>query len=122
MTKQGAKAEKNNSTFDKSVLFQPNDETEEVEVPPYGTFTIRSLTRVEAMDLGKIDGAAQIEQAIIAYGCVDPALSRADVKRWQENASAMALEPLSTAIAELSGLDDSAERGAVRRFPDETGD
>lgn len=118
MTKAGASKKKDDGgTFDKSVLFEDRRPTKEVEVPPYGTFVVRSLSRQQAIALGDIEGADDIERALIADGCVDPKLSRADVKRWQEVATGMALEPLSDAIAELSGLNEGAEREAVERFP-----
>lgn len=109
---------KTTSGFDKATLFEDRRRTEEVDIPPYGVFTIRGLSRAEAMSMGTGSDPAVIEQALISMGCVDPKLSRSDVKRWQEVADAMSIEPLSTAIARLSGLNEDAEREAVQRFPD----
>lgn len=126
MTKAGAKA-KPKSGFDKSVLFEDHREVLTVDVPPYGMVSYQSLTRQEAIGLGELKTALDIEANLISLGVVaidgEPVdLSINDVKRWQAAASGMALEPLSDAIARASGLHEEAEREAVQRFPEGTGD
>ncbi len=122
MTKQGANSTKTTSTFDKSILFQDQTEFEMVDVPPYGAFKIRSLTRAEALSMSGEENVAKIEQLIISMGTVDPELSATDVKRWQEHAPTMALDPLTEAISKMSGLDEEAEKEAVHEFPEGPGD
>lgn len=121
MTADANKKKSPRGTFDKSILFEDHRETREVDVPPYGTFKIRAVSRAEALAIYGDKNPLTIEQALISAGCIDPVLSRNEVKKWQEVSQADALTPLIEAISDLSGLDEEVEKEAVERFPEKAG-
>lgn len=108
-------------------LFKARLSEREVEVPGVGLVRIRSLSRLEVLDFRKRktgdgaplgDDAAAFERAMLAAALVDPALSEDDARRWQAASSAGELEPVTDAIAELSGMKPDAAKEAVKQFRD----
>lgn len=104
--------------MDKNLLFKATLPERDVEIEGIGTIKIRSLSRAQAIDVADAKGAAAMERLILHHGMVDPAMSVADVKRWQEASPAMGpANQVLEAITELSGMNTDAEKEAVQRFP-----
>lgn len=98
-------------------LFKPKVGEREVELPDYGTFRVRGLTRAEALEIQGVEmGMAQMERKLLSMALLDPKLTEDEVGRWQENCPANALDPLSEAIVELSGMTKESAKQAMRQF------
>lgn len=111
--------------MDKELLFKSRLNEADVEVPGVGTVRVRGLSRGEVIVMRKatdsaetLDGPRQlvIERKMIASAIVDPVLTEAEVKRWQDASPAGELDPVTNKISELSGLDDDAAKKAVVEF------
>lgn len=108
--------------MDREALFAPRLPEDDVEIPGVGTVRVRGLSRIEAMHVQAANGAEATERRILALGMVDPALTEADAGRWQKASPAGELEPVTTRIAELSGIDQGAAKSAYKSIRDEPGD
>lgn len=105
--------------IDKAQLFaaRPGN-TQTVTVGEFGDFTVRALTRSEALAVQGVQlDAAEMERRLLALALVDPVLTEDEVRQWQDVAPAGELEPLTNRIAELSGMKVGAVKEAVKRFP-----
>lgn len=72
-----------------------------------GYVVVRGLTRGEAHETyGK--STIDAETIAIAYGMVEPAMSRDDVAEWLAADVSGAIQPVITAIQRLSGNEDGA--------------
>ena len=92
--------------------------TRMVDVENVGKVEVRGLTRAEVLSIqghGELDAAA-MERTLLAAAMVDPALTEDEVGEWQTVAPAGELEPISTAIQELSGLKVRAVGEQMARF------
>lgn len=94
------------SNFDKSKLFAPRLPRAEITIPDVGTITVRGLNRAEAMIVQGKKGTEETEIAILHLGLVDPELTESEVRQWHRAAPAGEIEPVSSKIAELSGMLD----------------
>lgn len=101
-----------------ALLGQSAMPTREVALPAFGfDVTIRGLTRAEALRVvGKPLAADEAERKLIAMAMVDPVMTEDDVRRWQKVAPAGQLQPIETAIRELSGLTGDEVRTGVAGF------
>jgi len=96
--------------MDKNVLFENRLGESEYHIEGKGTVKFRSLSRMEALQLNDVDSAVDREQRMLAWALTDPQLSYKDVERWQLASEPGEIEPLTEAIAVLSGmLEDSAK-------------
>jgi hypothetical protein len=110
------------SRVDKEALFKSRLNEEEVEVPGVGVVRVRGLSRVEVISVRKatdsehIDGPRTlvIERKMLAAALVDPQLTEAEVKRWQEASAAGEMEPVIAAVQRLSGMEDGAAKAAYK--------
>jgi hypothetical protein len=107
---------------DKDLLLKPRLPEADVEVPGIGVVRVRGLNRAEAMQVQAAKGTEATERVILALGMVDPPLTEAEAGRWQRNAPAGEIEPVSRRIAELSGLFDGADKEAYKSVRDGAGD
>lgn len=96
------------------------DDTEEVKTHA-GVVIVRGLSRAEvlrlngARDAGDLD-VAEWEQALVSKGMVTPAMTPAEVAKWQEiDKAGGPLGDVTDAIARLSKLDEGASKSGVRR-------
>lgn len=108
--------------MDLEQLFKPRLPEADVDIPGVGTVRVRGLNRVEAMKVQAAKGPEATERVILALGMVDPPMTEADAGRWQKAAPAGEIEPVSTKIAELSGMLDTSAKEAMKEFeaaPDE---
>lgn len=103
--------------MDKEALFKARLTEADFDVEGVGTIRIRSLSRSEALMVkGKDYEPGALERKLISLACVEPELTEDDVRQWQEASSAGELEPVVTAILELSGMVKSAPRQAMETF------
>lgn len=96
------------------------EETEEVKTHA-GVVTVRGLNRAEvlrlngARDAGDLD-VAEWEQALVSKGMVTPAMTPAEVAKWQEiDKAGGPIKDVTDAIVRLSKLDEGASKSGVRR-------
>lgn len=98
----------------------------EVDIPGLGTVKIRALSREEVLGLRKVktdeglslgDDPGAMECHMVALAMTEPALTPADVLRWQKSSPVGELEVVTDAIAEVSGMNSGAVKEAVKRFP-----
>lgn len=89
----------------------------DLEVEGIGTITIRGLSRAEALELSEGERNAQdLEVRLLAAGMVTPALTIPEAAQWQKNAPSGEVDKVSTAIAELSGMEVTAAKDVVKEF------
>lgn len=93
----------------------------EHEVPGVGVLKIRGLSRAEVLEVQKLTDIAQSDRRMISLAVVEPKLTEADVKVWQENSGASEIEDLTKAVAALSGLAGESAKAAYQQFRDESG-
>lgn len=111
--------------MDKAKLLAPRAKTasgfpeDDVEVPGMGTVRVRGLSRDETIDLQVLVGSKATECAVIALGLVDPVMTEDEVAEWQHVGLAGELEPVSTKIAELSGMLEDSAKAAYKSDGDE---
>lgn len=74
-----------------------------VELDGIGQLKIKALSRAEVMGLGELS-IEEREIKMISLCLVEPTLTEDEVRAWREAALASDIEPLTDAIAELSGL------------------
>lgn len=107
------------TTVDKAALLAKRFGVEDVEVPGVGTVKIRPLSRAEAHELrGKEMDERDMEVRLLALALVEPKLTEADVRAWQEAAPAGEMDPVVKAILRHSGMEVNA---AKAQFPDVRG-
>lgn len=92
-------------------------ETAEVEIPRIGkSVTVRGMTRMEALLVGKLDGAEKMEPQAIAYAMVDPVLTLKEAEQWVRSASVREVKAVVQEINRLSGM--GGEKEAAKSVPD----
>lgn len=93
--------------------------TEDVEIPGVGTVTVRGLSRAESLIVGKAEGdPTATERAMLRFGLVDPAMSETDVKEWLKVAPNAHVDPVTKAIARLSGMLEDSAKAAYKSHGD----
>ena len=112
--------------MDKEQLFKPRLAEAEVELDGMGTVRVRALSRGEVIavrtaadnDPATLDGkrVLVLERKMVAKAMLDPVLTEAEVRRWQDAAPAGELTPVTDKIQELSGMDDAAAKRAVKEL------
>ncbi len=102
--------------IEKEALFKARLPEREVDVAGVGTVRVRGLSRPEGFEVKQVKGEREIEVAILSRALVDPTLSADEVRQWQAAATAGELEPVVTAVLELSGLVPPSMREAVNSF------
>jgi hypothetical protein len=107
--------------MDKEALFRPRLAEDDVDVPGIGTVRVRALNRAEVMAVQGVAGLEARERKILAAGMVDPALTESEAGQWQKASPGGEIEPVSTRIAELSGLVEGAPKSGVAGDGDEPG-
>lgn len=107
--------------MDKESLFKPRLPEDDVDVPGIGKLRVRGLNRIEAMQVQNAGGTEATERKILALAMVDPKLTEDEVRQWQKAAPAGELEPVTTRVAELSGMAQGSDKEAYKSFPGEPG-
>lgn len=93
--------------------------TVELEI---GTVRVRGLSRGEVFMTQQVKGVEATERKIVAIGMLDPVMTEAEVRQWQESSPAGEMEAVVEKIRDLSGLGDKSEKQAMQSFRDEPGD
>jgi hypothetical protein len=90
----------------------------EVEIEPFGTFVIRGLTRGEVLAMRKAQDVdlALVERKMLVKALVEPRMSDAQLKKWQEVAPAGQMQPLVEAVEVLSGMREGEVRENIKQF------
>lgn len=103
--------------IDREALLKGRSGQEDIEIEGVGTVRVRPLTRGEALQVAdKPLDAAEMERKIIAWGLVEPALSEADIKAWQDSSPAGDIQTVVDAIVRLSGMEKHAAKQAYQQF------
>lgn len=104
--------------IDKDALLKARIPERIVDISGVGQVRIRGLSRFEALGIKKIpDGdSSAAERYMLRHALVEPALSPEEIAQWQEISPAGELEAVTTAIAELSGMNPEAPRQAYDQF------
>lgn len=110
--------------FDKDLLFQDSEETDEVALPGKGVVTVRVLTRAQIMKIRKSvksipDAIARqdvMEQKFLVAGMVDPPMTMEDCKLWQQKSKAGEIDLVLNKINEISGLEEGYGKDATLEF------
>ncbi|WP_436792665.1 hypothetical protein [Actinospongicola halichondriae] len=107
--------------MDKSVLFQSRLPEKVVTIPGLGDFTVRGLSRAEVMQIQKIGAsdASLIERKMLSMALIDPVLTEGEARQWQEASPATEIEPVTDAIAELSGMKEGSDRQVYDAMDDD---
>lgn len=95
-----------------------------VELDGIGTVRVRGLSRGEvfaAQKTTKEGDVAAVECRYVTIGMLDPKLTEAEVRQWQENSPAGEMETVVDKIKDLSGLGEKSAKEAVASFRDEPG-
>lgn len=107
--------------MDKSALFASRLPERKVTIDGLGEFTVRGLSRAEVMQIQKI-GASDpvlIERKMLSMALLDPVLTEGEVRQWQEASPATEIEPITDAIAELSGMKEGSDRQVYDAMDDD---
>jgi hypothetical protein len=115
---------------DKAKLLAPRVDTpagwpeDDVEVPGFGTFRVRGLSRFEIAVLKKagkdesnMDGGdiMAVERKYLAAGILEPSMSEAEVGEWQKiPGAALEINPVMAKIQQLSGQEEDSAKAAYK--------
>jgi len=89
---------------------------DDVQLPSGRWVRVRGLTRAEAIKIQTIEGVHETERFALSRGLLIPQMNEPQIDAWMAHAPAGELNPASNRITELSGMDDGAEKQAVRDF------
>lgn len=104
-------------TIEKSKLLEAMFGIEEVELQRGGSVKVRGLSRAEALTIkGKEMPQDEMEQKLLSAALVEPKLTEAEVKTWQESSPAGEIEDVTAAIMRLSGMEKAAAKAAYKEF------
>lgn len=108
---------------DKEALLAKRAETETgfpeelVEIPGMGEVRVRGLSRLETLNIGRTtQDAAKAERMSVAMGMIEPAMTEAEVGRWQKLCTNKELEGVYLAIGRLSGMLSDSPKQAYKDF------
>lgn len=79
---------------------------------------IRALSRGEVLMAQRLqdEGVAAMEAKMLSFAMVEPRMTVAKAKRWQDTTPAGRLEGLTRRVRDISGMGLLAEREAYERF------
>lgn len=101
-------------TVDKATLLARRLGEGEHEIEGVGTVRLRGLSRAEVLEIRKLGDTAKADRRMVSLALVEPALTEAEVRAWQENSTPGEIEALTVAIAELSGMGVGAAKDAYK--------
>jgi hypothetical protein len=107
------------TAVNKEALFAPRLPEQDVEIPGVGTIRVRALTREEALTVrGREMPVDEMERRLLEAALIAPALTKGEVRLWQQACPAGELEPVTNAILELSGMTAEAPKEEMKQFRD----
>lgn len=101
-----------------ALLSQKTEEQAEVEIEPFGTFTVRALTRGEVLAMRQTQAVdlALIERKMLVKALVEPKLNDGQIRKWQEVAPAGQMQALVEAVEILSGMREGEVKRNIKQF------
>ena len=108
--------------MDKDKLLAPRTGTpsglpeDTVDVAGMGTVRVRGLNRVEILLLQKIEDLSTRERKMLTFAMVDPELAEHEAGQWMRVSAAGEIEPVTTRIAQLSGMLPDAAKEVYQEF------
>lgn len=98
--------------MDKQTLLAEDLPEDVITLPRGGTVTVRALSRREVAEIRAKEPPLLVdsEMWMIHHGMVEPRLTIDEVKTWQANSRNGETDYVSTRIADLSGLNDRANK------------
>lgn len=105
--------------LDKAALIGGTLETlpqEDVVINGKGTIRVRALTRAEMLGLGDGLSVLEIERKMISMALVEPTLTEAEVKLWQESSPVDEMTMVVRRINALGGVGRGADKTAYKSF------
>lgn len=108
--------------MDRADLLKPRVNTvsglpeDEVDIPGIGTVRVRGLSRIEALAIRRIEDMAGSERKMVSTAMLDPTMNEEEVHTWQRVSAAGEMEPVTSKIAELSGMLSNSAKEAVKEF------
>lgn len=103
-----------------ALLSQETDQTADVEIEPFGTFTVKGLTRGEVLAMRQNQSAdlAALERKMLVKALLEPKMSDGQLRKWQEVAPAGQMQPLIEAVEVLSGMREGEVKENIKQFPE----
>lgn len=102
----------------KKLINRPRVDDGVVTIPGVGDFRIRPLSRAEAlriMEVREASGIPESEALLVHLGLTDPTFTLDEVRAWEaEPGSSAELQPISQALAKISGLTPDSGKGAYK--------
>lgn len=103
------------ATFDDLTADDVAENVLDVTLPSGKKVRVRGLTRYEIHLGGKIDDASKLEAFNLSTCLIKPKLTREQALAWMKRSSAGGdIAPVTTAIRDLSGLGQGADKRAVQ--------
>lgn len=102
--------------MDKELLFKRKATLRTTEVPLDDgelVVAVRALSRGEVAKAKKDFSKDQVENALISLALVDPKLTPEEVAEWLDEAPAGDSVAVMSAVAELSGMSEGADKSGV---------
>lgn len=104
-------------TVSKQDLLKSRFGITDVEIPDLGTVKIRALSRGEALKIQGVEkDTAEMEQWLVSLAMVEPKMTAAEVKEWQDNSPAGELQVVTEAIIKSSGMEEHVVKETMKRF------
>jgi len=98
-------------------LSTPRLDQLEVDIPGQGTVLVRALSRSQALSVkDKELDAGELDRRLLAMALVDPPMTKAEVRAWQEASPAGELEVVVAAVVKLSGMEVASAKQAGDDF------
>lgn len=107
--------------MDKAILLKGRLTEADVDVAGLGTVRVRSLSRAEVRAISELVGEILIEQKMLHFAMVDPALTEEEVSEWQAVSPLEEINPVLAKILELSGMSEGAAKSSVDGIRDGSG-
>lgn len=109
--------------MDKKILLAKRKsliDTREVEIEDVGTVVVRGLSRAVFLIAQKRypDDILAQERYTLSFALVDPEMTEADIKVWQENSGPNEINEVALAVNELSGIGKGADKSSVSEVRD----
>ncbi len=87
---------------------------EDVEIPGKGSVRVRALTRAEMLSLGDNLSVLEIERKMISMAMIDPVLTEAEVKAWQDSSPVNEMTTVVRKINALGGVGQGVDKTAYK--------
>lgn len=98
----------------KEVLLSQRFGVRAYPIPGVGVVRVRPLTRGEALEMvGKEYDQAELECKLLSIAMIEPALTEADVRHWQLNATAGELADFVEFVQDISGMKAAAAKSGL---------